>query len=79
MNSDMKFLNVDFVMALRYLRVVGGNDHIREIGLACVAPRWLGTRPDLIAVGGESINEDGKWSTIRRELTEHEVSYFESS
>ena len=41
MTSEMKFLSIDFVTALRYIRVVWGEDHIREIELTGIAPRWL--------------------------------------
>ena len=47
-------------------------EHVREIGFGKLAPKWLDPRPDLLSVGGDSINEDSKWSRLRRELNEHE-------
>ena len=54
--SDMVFENVDYSAALQYLRIVGGDDHINEIGFKRVAPRWLGQRQDLLTVGGDSLD-----------------------
>ena len=71
--SDLKFENIDVVAALKYLRVTGGDDHVREIGLANVAPRWLGKRPDLITIGGDAMKEDASWTKLRRNLNEHEI------
>ena len=71
-NSDLKFENVDVSAALKYLKLCGGEDHVREIGLGKVAPRWLGQRSDLLTLGGEALSEENKWSKVRREFTEHE-------
>ena len=71
--SAMKFENVDIVAALKYLRLVGGDEHINEIGLKRIAPKWLGPRPDLLTLGGEAASEDKKWSKMKKELTDHEV------
>ena len=35
-----------------------------------MAPRWNGPRPDLLTVGGDSLNEREKWSNCNRELLE---------
>ena len=61
--------NVDYETALRYLVVVGGKNHVDEIGLGKISPKWLGKRQDLITVGGDSIGENDKWSKLKRELT----------
>ena len=63
---------MDFELALRYLVVTGGESHIRESGLSHLAPRWLGSRPDLLSVGGESIGEDNKWTRMKRKATDEE-------
>ena len=72
-NSEMKFENIDVEASLQYLLVVGGKDHIEEIGFSRIAPRWLGKRPDLLTVGGEAIEEKNKWSKLKRELREAEI------
>ena len=71
--SEMKLDNIDIVTALKYLRIVGGDDHLKAIGMGRIAPRWQGPRPDLLTVGGDAILEDGKWSKLKRELTEQEI------
>ena len=71
--SELKFENVDAEAALKYLRVTGGDDHIKEIGLARVAPRWRGSRPDLLTLGGEALAENCKWTKMKRELSENEL------
>ena len=45
-NSGMTFENIDISAALQYLTIVGGNDHLNEIGFRNIAPRWIGKRPD---------------------------------
>ena len=69
----MMFENVDVTTALKYLRITGGDDHINEIGLKKIAPRWIGPRPDLITVGGDSISDDTKWTKLKRQLTSNEI------
>ena len=70
--SDMKFENVNFEKALKYLRVSGGDDHIKELGLSKIAPKYLGSRPDLITIGGEAITDESKWTKMKRDLSERE-------
>ena len=70
--SKAQFENVNFELALRYLVVTGGQCHVKECGLGALAPRWLGTRPDLLSVGGDSIGEDAKWTRVKREMSEEE-------
>ena len=72
-NSGLKLENINVEAALKYLRIVGGDEHVKAMGLGRVAPRWLGSRPDLLTVGGEAINEDKKWSKLKRELSEQEI------
>ena len=67
--SDIKFDNIDYDLALKYLIVAGGKCHVEEIGLKKIAPKWLGSRQDLLTVGGDSIDEKKKWSPIKRDLT----------
>ena len=72
MLSKTDYLNVNIELALRYLIVTGGRSHVEEIGLKRISPRWLGTRQDLLTVGGESIGDDKKWSKMCRVVTEEE-------
>ena len=70
--SRAEYCNVDYETALRYLIVTGGTSHMREIGLNRVSPRWIGSRPDLLTVGGTSIGENDKWTKMTRNPTEEE-------
>ena len=72
MLSKADYMNVNLDLALRYLIVTGGKCHIDEIGLKKIAPRWLGTKQDLLSVGGDSIGEDKKWTKIVCGVTEFE-------
>ena len=70
--SDLTIENLNYEVALKYLLVAGGSSHIREIGLHHIAPKWIGKRQDLLTIGGDSLNEDSKWTKLKRELTEAE-------
>ena len=70
--ADLQIDNFDYELGLKYLLVTGGKSHLEEIGLGKVAPRWLGSRQDLLTVGGESMEEPEKWSKLKRELTSGE-------
>ena len=56
--SGTQFENINFDLAMKYLYVTGGASHIKEIGLEKVCPRWRGSRPDLLTVGGEALEND---------------------
>ena len=71
-NSDLKFENVNYKKALRYIKIVGGNEHIMGIGLKRLNPKWRGKRESLISVGGEKSREDDMWRDSQREPTESE-------
>ena len=66
--SGIKFQNIDYDAALKYIFVTGGVSHIKEIGLQSVAPKWTGSRPDLLTVGGDCLEENDKWCNTGREL-----------
>ena len=70
--ADLQVDNFDYELGLKYLLVTGGKCHVEEIGLKKIAPRWLGSRQDLLSVGGESLEETGKWTKLKRELTRRE-------
>ena len=74
MNTGMKFdyNNINYKKALRYLKIVGGNDHVEGIGLGRLNPKWKGKRESLITVGGEKSREEEMWRESRREPTEAE-------
>ena len=38
-----------------------------------IALRWIGPRPDLITVGGDSISDDTKWTKLKRQLISSEI------
>ena len=70
--SNMDFQNVDYKLALRYLRIVCGVDYLKEVGLGHVSPTWRGKRQDLVTVGGEQSRLDGNWKDVARELLQWE-------
>ena len=70
--SNTSFENFNYETALKYLYIVGGPTHLREIGLAKIAPRWTGPRPDLLSVEGDSCQEENKWWFPRRVFSEEE-------
>ena len=53
LNSNIAVENFDCKMALRYLSIVGGIELLERIGVGRLAPKWLGSRKDLITVGGK--------------------------
>ena len=71
--SDITFQNIDVAAALQYLRINGGDDYINDCGFKRIAPRWLGPRPDLLTVGGDSMNEVNKWTKMKTTLNDHEI------
>ena len=72
MRSNTEFKNVDLELALRYLVVTGGQSHLRESGLSRLVPRWTGPRPDLLTVGGTSMEENEKWTRVSKVISERE-------
>ena len=67
-NSKIEFNNIDYKLGLRYLKIVCGNDYLKEIGLGHVIPSWRGKRQDLLSIGGELSKEDGNWIDVKRDL-----------
>jgi len=61
LKSETVIENLDCNLALKYLYIVGGVSHLKECGLARLAPRWTGKRPDLLTVGGETGFNEDKW------------------
>ena len=70
MESDLKFENVDYLRALRYIRIVGGVDYMVENGLKHLIPVWKGKKGWLLKVGGEKAKDDGLWKNTNKQLTE---------
>ena len=68
----MHFENVDYELALLYLLIVGGRDHLVEAGLKRLVPRWLGKRPDLLTIASEALIEHDKWAKRKVAITEKE-------
>ena len=68
--SKASFENIDYTTALKYLLIVGGASHLRENKLTKYAPKWLGSRPDLLTVGGEALEETGKWYCPKVQMNE---------
>ena len=72
LKSSIKIENFDWRTAIKYLYIVGGPTHLKECGLERIAPNWLGTRPDLLTVGGESGMNGDKWYFRSKSCTEKE-------
>jgi len=72
LKSGLKFENVNYRKALRYLKIVGGNDQMEGIGLKRLSPKWRGKRESMITVGGEKSREEEMWRDSLREPTEAE-------
>ena len=72
LDSKVELVDFDYIKALRYVKIVGGEKLIERSGLRRVSPHWLGKRPDLITVGGESAREDKCWRDTKKDLFEHE-------
>ena len=72
LKSDIRIENFDWKTAIKYLYIVGGPTHVKECGLERIAPSWLGPRPDLLTVGGESGMNSDKWRFRSNSCTERE-------
>ena len=72
MRSRAEFKNTDIELALRYLVITGGQSHLRESGLGKLMPRWTGPRPDLLTVGGTSMEENDKCTRVSKYISEEE-------
>ena len=72
MRFRAEFKNVDIELALRYLVITGGQSHLRESGLGKLMPRWTGPRPDLLMVGGTSMEENDKCTRVSKYISEEE-------
>ena len=72
MESQIMFDNVDYIKALRYLRIVGGKDYMVENGMKMISPVWKGKKGWILTVGGDKSKEEIMWRDARRELTEKE-------
>ena len=70
--SEADIENFDCNTALKYLYIVGGPAHLKEIGLGKIALCWTGPRPDLLSVGGECGHSDQKWFFPRKNYTKRE-------
>ena len=70
LNSTVKFENFDFMMGLRYLKIVGGDTLLNKAKLSRLAPRWLGKREDLTTVGGSKSQDPRSWKDTNREIFE---------
>ena len=68
LNSNIAVENFDCKMALRYLSIVGGIELLERIGVGRLAPKWLGSRKDLITVGGKKSKDPKSWRDTNREI-----------
>ena len=73
LQSDVKIDNIDPIMGLRYLYIVGGKELIERSGLIRLCPRWLGNRDDLITLGGKKSNNNINWRDTKNEIFDGDV------
>ena len=72
LNSTIEFGNVDYLMALRYLTIVGGTDLLHKAGIGRLTPVWLGDRQDLTTVGGRKSKDSRSWWDLKKEIRDFE-------
>ena len=68
LSSEVDVENFDHKMALRYIYIVGGRELINKAGLSRLCPTWLGSREDLITVGGRKSKSPKSWRDVERTL-----------
>ena len=68
----MSVENVDYLMALRYITLVGGAGLLQKAGLSRLAPVWKGSRQDLTSVGGIKSKDPKSWRDTKKEIFESE-------
>ena len=72
LNSNVKFDNINYLMALRYINLVGGRELLSKAGLGHLAPTWNGKREDLTTVGGKKSKDGKNWIDSKREIMDSE-------
>ena len=68
LQTDVEFENIDYLMALRYLRILGGVSLLEKAGIGRLAPTWKGKRDDLITIGGKKSRDESNWRDTKRTL-----------
>ena len=71
--SKIKFENIDCKLALRYLYIIGGVELLDGHGLLKFCPKWLGSRKDLISLGGDKSNNNNYWRDTERTFFESDI------
>jgi len=66
-NSKIEFKNFNYLMALRYLTIIGGKDLLQRVGVGRLEPRWLGDRQDLTSLGGTKSRNPSSWADTKKE------------
>ena len=72
LNSDIEFKNFDYLMAIRYLTIVGGRALLHRVGVGRLEPRWLADRQDLTSGGGTKSRNPLSWADTKKEIMEFE-------
>ena len=68
LQSEVKIENIDPIMGLRYLYIVGGKEMIERAGLIRLCPKWKGNRDDLITLGGKKSNDNNYWRDTTKDI-----------
>ena len=73
LESEIDIIDVDHRKALRYIYVVGGVELLDRAGLLRLTPKWLGSRSDLLAIGGIKTNDDKYWKDSTKQIHRKEA------
>ena len=68
LDTEVEFENFDYLMGLRYLKIVGGDALLNRARLGRLAPRWLGKREDLTTIGGSKSKDPKSWRDTTRDI-----------
>ena len=68
LNSNITFEDFDYHMALRYLSIIGGREMLEKAKLGRLAPKWKGSREDLISVGGKKSKDEKFWRDTKKDI-----------
>ena len=72
LQSEVEVCQINAIMGLRYLLIVGGRELLERNKLIRLCPVWQGNREDLISLGGKKTNDDKFWRDTRKEITSME-------
>ena len=72
LDSKVEFADIDYLKALRYLNIVGGNALLDKANLLRLKPKWKGKREDLLTVGGDASRDSKNWRDTSKTIFDSE-------